>query len=60
MEQTAVEWLIERLAKNGIIHSSDIQKAKEMEKQQACDFAVGFMMQDRPVVSYWDEQLKKK
>ena len=34
MKQTAVEWLVERLAENGILHSSDIAKAKEMEKQQ--------------------------
>jgi hypothetical protein len=32
--KTAVEWLVERLAENGIIHSSDIAKAKELEKQQ--------------------------
>jgi hypothetical protein len=32
--KTAVEWLVERLAENGILHSSDISKAKEMEKQQ--------------------------
>jgi hypothetical protein len=32
--KTAVEWLVERLADNGIIHSSDISKAKELEKQQ--------------------------
>jgi len=32
--KTAVEFLVERLAENGIIHSSDISKAKEMEKQQ--------------------------
>jgi hypothetical protein len=32
--KTAVEWLVERLAENGIIHSSDISKAKELEKQQ--------------------------
>jgi hypothetical protein len=34
MKKTAVEWLVERLAENGIIHSSDIAKAKELEKQQ--------------------------
>lgn len=34
MEQTAIEYLINRLAENGIIHSSDIYKAKEMEKEQ--------------------------
>ena len=32
--KTAIEWLVERLAENGIIHSSDISKAKELEKQQ--------------------------
>jgi hypothetical protein len=31
---TAVEWLVEQLAKNGVLHSSDIAKAKEMEKEQ--------------------------
>lgn len=36
-QQTAVSWLIEQLAENGIIHSSDIHKAKEMEKQQIID-----------------------
>jgi len=30
---TAVDYLVERLAENGIIHSSDIAKAKEMEKE---------------------------
>lgn len=37
MKQTAVEWLIERLAENGIIHSCDIHKAKQMEKDQIID-----------------------
>jgi hypothetical protein len=32
--KTAVEFLVERLAENGILHSSDISKAKELEKQQ--------------------------
>jgi len=34
MKQTAVDWLIEKLAQNGVLHSSDIHKAKEMEKEQ--------------------------
>ena len=34
MEQSAVEFIIEQLAKNGVLHSSDISKAKEIEKQQ--------------------------
>ena len=32
--KTAIEFLVQRLAENGIIHSSDISKAKELEKQQ--------------------------
>ena len=31
---TAVEFIVEQLAKNGVLHSSDIAKAKEMEKQE--------------------------
>lgn len=31
---TAIEYLVQRLAENGILHSSDISKAKEIEKQQ--------------------------
>jgi hypothetical protein len=37
-KQTAVSWLVEQLANNGIIHSSDIHKAKEMEKQELEQF----------------------
>jgi hypothetical protein len=33
-KQTAVKWLVERLAENGILHSSDINQAKQMEKQE--------------------------
>jgi hypothetical protein len=32
--KTAIEFLVQRLADNGILHSSDIAKAKEIEKQQ--------------------------
>ena len=31
---TAVDLLVERLAKNGILHSSDIAEANELFKQQ--------------------------
>ena len=36
---TAVELLVERLAENGILHSSDIAEANELFKQQMIDFA---------------------
>ena len=32
--KTAIDYLVQRLADNGILHSSDIAKAKEIEKQQ--------------------------
>ena len=31
---TAIEWLVQRLAENGILHSSDIANANELFKQQ--------------------------
>ena len=34
---TAIEWLVQRLAENGILHSSDISKANELFKQQIID-----------------------
>jgi hypothetical protein len=62
MKQTAVEWLFEQLDMvQGYESAIKIfEQAKEMEKKQMCDFAVGFMMQDRLVISYWDKQFKKK
>jgi hypothetical protein len=67
MKQTAVEYLIDQLDFELELYNSQwvkleqtFEKAKEMEKKQMCDFAVGFMMQDRLVISYWDEQFKKK
>ena len=36
-KQTAVDFIIEKLAENGVLHSSDICKAKEMEKQLIMD-----------------------
>jgi hypothetical protein len=35
--KSAVEFLLETLAENGILHSSDVEQAKEMEKQQVID-----------------------
>jgi hypothetical protein len=45
MKQTAVEWLEEQLNKNNeILFISDdlLEQAKEMEKQQKDEFAIGF------------------
>jgi hypothetical protein len=34
MKQTAVDWLVMKWATQGTLHSSDITKAIEMEKEQ--------------------------
>lgn len=34
MKNSAVEFIVQRLAENGILHSSDICEAKEIEKQR--------------------------
>jgi hypothetical protein len=39
MEKTAVEFLVETLAENGILHSSDIEQAKEIEENLAEQYA---------------------
>jgi hypothetical protein len=39
MKQTAVEWLVEQyLKRKGFLKTSDIEQAKEMEKQQTVNF----------------------
>jgi hypothetical protein len=42
MKQTAVEFLVDKFSIQGTLHSSDISQAKEMEKQQQDEFAIGF------------------
>jgi hypothetical protein len=44
---TAVEFLVEKLAKNGILHSSDIQQAKEVEDHLAEQYAEFSILCDR-------------
>lgn len=39
MKKTAVDFIIEKLAENGVLHSSDIWMAKSIEKAQIIDFA---------------------
>ena len=52
--QTAVEWL-QSIELERDLTLADWALAKEMEKEQTIDFAMKFMMQDRPVVSYYNE-----
>jgi hypothetical protein len=50
--KTAVEFLVQRLAKNGILHSLDIAKAKEMEKQQIIEAHGSKLKKSRGVTNY--------
>ena len=70
----AVEWLadeiimleeklrLEEININDFMDAKDelVSKALEMEKEQTMDFAMKFMMQDRPIVSFYNETFKSK
>ena len=61
--KTAVEFLVERLAENGILHSFDIAQAKAMEKQQLNEaYRKGYFSEAYPVESkqYYNETFKTK
>jgi hypothetical protein len=42
-QQTAVEWLIEQYNLIGMLTTAQVEKAKEMEKQQKIDFANNYV-----------------
>jgi hypothetical protein len=60
MKQTAIQWLIERLNENGIIHSSDIQKANEMFEQQIIDAYTTSHISKMNAEQYYNETFKSK
>jgi len=45
--KTAVDYLVETLAENGILHSSDIEQAKEIEVNLAQQYAEFAILTDR-------------
>jgi hypothetical protein len=62
---TAVEFLEKELYERFhlsylVLFNELIQQAKEMEKEQTMDFAMKFMMQDRPIVSFYNETFKSE
>jgi hypothetical protein len=65
MEKTAVEFLVETLAENGILHSSDIEQAKEIEEnlaEQYAEFSIVCDRQEMNPIKFkdWCEQYNKK
>lgn len=64
MKQTAVEWLeIQLFKKQGKFNKSDIEQAKQMEKEQICDaWRYGFNLWDKDrggSVEYYNKNFKK-
>ena len=65
MKQMAVEWLITIWATQGTLHSSDITKAKEMEKQQVVEaygngYEAGFTSEYCVPEQYYNKTYKTK
>jgi hypothetical protein len=63
--KTAVDFLVETLAENGILHSSDINQAKEIEEnlaEQYAEFSIVCDRQEMNPIKFkdWCEQYNKK
>lgn len=61
-KQSSVEWLIGEILKHEMTFFGTasiplyiIEQAKVMHKQEMIDFAMKFMMQDRPIISFYNE-----
>jgi len=62
--KTAVDYLVETLAENGILHSSDIEQAKEIEVNLAEQYAFFTLIRYRSEMNPikfkdWCEQYKQ-
>ena len=51
-KQTAVDFIIEKLAENGVLHSSDIWMAKSIEKAHIIDAHFAAQIED---IRFWNE-----
>jgi hypothetical protein len=59
MKQTAVEWLIEQISKNGYIGLQDELQAKEMEKEQIVDAYQTSHISMMSAEQYYNETFKQ-
>jgi len=60
-KQSSVEWLISQIAEDQMIKAKSLnewtkifEQAKAMHKEEMIDFAMKFMMQDRPIISFYN------
>jgi len=61
-KQSSVEWLISQIAEDQMIKAKSLnewtkifEQAVAMHKEEIIDFAMKFMMQDRPIISFYNE-----
>ena len=55
-KQSSVEWLYNKMYEHrGNITIEEFEQAKAMHKEEMIDFAMKFMMQDRPIISFYNE-----
>ena len=67
-KQTAVDFIIEKLAENGVLHSADIWMAKSIEKVQIIDAHLDGQFEDikfiyeakREALDYYNETFKSE
>ena len=59
MKQTAIEWLMEQVKIKQDLTHSDVDKAKEMEKQQIIDAKDCWLEDKRDGQQYYNETFNK-
>ena len=68
MKQTAVDFIIKKLAENGVLHSADIWMAKSIEKVQIIDAHLNGQSEDirfiyeanQEALNYYKETFNKE
>ena len=58
MKQSSIDFLVQKLAENGILHSSDINEAKEMHKKEIIEASEIGNDWDNAIVIDGDEYYK--
>lgn len=63
MKQSSIDFLVQKLTENGILHSSDIHKAKELHKQEiveATKYGNSFEQGDLRCETYYKNTYEKE
>ena len=60
MKQSSIDFLVQKLAKNGIIHSFDINEAKKMHEQEVTDAYEACLVSMMTSKQYYNETFKSE